>query len=347
MSRKMKAGIYYGPREIRVEEVEVPPVPPRHVLIRTRVSGICGSDIHRYFGEWEQPREKVATGHELSGVVVEVGEEVSEVALGDRVCAECFYHCGNCTYCRVGHYNLCDNIRYLSSVGHGGFAEYSLLPASSLFKLPESLSFEEGALIEPLAVSYRAIIQAQACHRDRIAILGAGTIGLFCLASARAIGVQDVIISSKYEHQAKMAEKLGAAHVIRPRRQDLRKEVELISEGGGVDAVLDTVASDETFNDALAIVRRAGVICLVGGYTKPLTVSLDPLVSKELRLVGSNCYSYSGMKKDFDAAIELVASKRVDATSIVTHRFPLEDTGEAFRAAADKTSGSIKVLICQ
>jgi len=347
MLRTMKAGIYQGPQDIQIKELDVPIVQPGHVLVDNKVSGICGSDVHRYFGRWEQPKLKVATGHEFSGVVVEVGAGVNEVAVGDRVCPECFSHCGQCTYCRIGQYNLCENIRYLSVTGPGGFAEYSMLSASSLFHLPDSLSFEEGALIEPLAVSYRSILRTHVGHRDRVAILGAGTIGLLCLAVAKAIGVQDIIISAKYEHQGRMAEKLGADHVIQVPAQDVKTEVKAITKDGTVDAVVDTVAMDQTFHDAFAIVRKAGTVCLVGGYTKSLTVSLRPIVSKELQVTGSSCYSYTGLKKDFDAVIELVAAKKVDPTPIVTHRFPLEQLGEAFKTAADKTSGSIKVMICQ
>jgi len=345
--RKMKAGIWYGPQDIRLEEIDVPKVGHGQVLVDTKASGICGSDLHVYFGEWEQPKAKVATGHELSGVVVEVGEDVSGVTVGDSVCAECFYHCGYCTYCKTGLYNLCDNIRYQSRVGQGGFAEYSLLPISALFRLPESLSFEEGALVEPLGVSYRAISRTQANHGDRVAILGGGTIGLLCLASAKAIGIRETMISTKYEHQAKLAERLGADHVIRISSQDLREEAKLITGGSGVDAVIDTLASAQTFDDALVIVRKAGTVCLVGGYTKPFEVQLRPIVDKELHILGSLCYGYSRLKTDFEASIELIASKRVDVASIVTHRFPLEEIAEAFRVAADKTSGSVKVHICQ
>jgi len=347
LSRKMKAGIYYGPQDIRLEEIDVPTVGPEQVLVDTKASGICGSDLHVYYGEWEQPKAKVATGHELSGVVVEVGEDVSGVTIGDRVCVECFYHCGYCTYCKTGLYNLCDNIRYQSRVGHGGFAEYSLLPATALFKLPDSLSFEEGALVEPLAVSYRAVSRTQAGRGDRVAVLGAGTIGLFCVAVAKAAGIREVIVSAKYEHQAKLAERLGGDHVIRITSQDVRGEARAVSGGSGVDAVVDTLASAKTFDDALAIVRKAGTVCLVGGYTGPLNVQLRPIVDKELRMVGSNCYGYTGLKTDFEASIELIASRRIDVASIVTHRFPLEEIAKAFRVAADKTSGSIKVHICQ
>ena len=347
LPRRMKAGIYYGPKDIRLEEIDVPAVTPGHVLVDTKASGICGSDLHVYYGEWDQPKAKVATGHELSGVVIEVGEGVSEVAVGDRVCVECFSHCGYCTYCKTGQYNLCDNIKYQSRTGHGGFAEYSLLPTSAVYKIPDSFSFEEGALVEPLAVSYRAFNRTQAGHRDRVAILGAGTIGLLCVAAAKAAGVRDIMVSAKYEHQARLAEKLGADHVVRIADQDLREGAKSISGGSGVDAVVDTLAFDQTFDDAVAIVRKGGTVCLVGGYTRPLTVQLRPIVDKELHVLGSQCYGYSGMKTDFEASIELIASGRVDVTSIVTHRFPLDEITEAFRVAADKNSGSVKVHICQ
>lgn len=343
----MKAGIYYGPKKIRIEEIEVPPLLPTSVLIDTKSSGICGSDIHQYFGMWKQPEVKVATGHELSGIVVDAGSNVTDVEIGDRVCAECFSHCGTCIFCQTGFYNLCDNIHYISSAGPGGFAEYSGLSATSLFKLPDRLSFEEGALVEPLAVAYRSIMQSQLGHNDRVVVLGAGTIGLFSLAVAKSLGIHDVLISAKYEHQARMAEHFGADHIIHIAHQDLRQEAKTRLKDAGVDAVIDTIAVEQTFNDALAIVRKAGTICVVGGFTSPFNVFLGPIVSKELKLVGSSCYSYSGIMKDFNAAIELIATNRIDVTSIVTHRFTLDEISTAFHVAADKTSQSIKVLINQ
>ncbi len=347
MARMMKAGIYHGVRDIRLEEIEVPAVPPGHVLIDTKVSGICGSDIHQYLGAWNQPRGRVVTGHELCGVVVEVGAGVSTVSVGDHVCPECFAHCGVCRFCRVGLYNLCDCIWYISQAGYGGFAEYALLSASSLFQLPTRLSFEEGVLVEPLAVAHRALLRTGAERRARLAILGAGTIGLLCLAIAKVLDFRDVLITAKYEHQARMAERFQADHVIRITSQDVRQEAKALFEASGVDVVVDTVASAETFHDALAIVRKAGTICLVGGYTVPVSLNLRAVVSKELHMVGSQCYSSSGLTTDFAAVIDLVASKAVDGTPLITHRFPLEAVAEAFHVAMDKRSQSIKVIFCQ
>lgn len=347
MAMTMKAGIYHGPKDLRIEQIDIPSVGPKQVLVKTRVSGICGSDLHVFYGDWTQPEAKVATGHELSGVVVGVGDGVTDIVVGDRVCVECFHHCGQCDYCMTGQYNLCRNIRFLSRVGSGGFAEYALLPVSAVFKLPASLSFEEGALVEPLAVSYRAMCRTKTMHGDKIAILGAGTIGLYCVAAAKAIGIDDISITAKYDHQAKLAERLGANHVIRPDRQDVREGMKATFENSGYDAVVDTLALGESLNDALAIVRKGGTISLVGGYTKSINVGLRPVVDKELHLVGSLCYAYSGMKTDFQTCIELIAEKKVDAPLIVTHRFPLDKLLEAFRVAADKNSGSVKVHINQ
>lgn len=342
----MQAGIYYGPGDIRLEDIAIPSLQATHVIIDTKSSGICGSDLHRYYGRWDQPTTKVATGHELSGVVIEAGDQVAGIDEGDRVSAECFSHCGVCQFCRVGLYNLCDDLQYLSRVGPGGFAEYALLAGTSLFKLPDQVTFEEGALVEPLAVAYRAVMQAQVTPSDRVAILGAGTIGLLCLAVAKSMGFHTTI-TAKYEHQVTLAEKFGADHVLQAGLQDPAHEIDILTHHRGVDSVIDTIGAAETFSEATQIVRKGGTICLVGGYTDSLNLFLAPIVSKELQIRGSCCYGYGSLEKDFDAAITLIATNQVDAISIVTHRFSLQDIAHAFSVAADKTTGSIKVLLNQ
>ena len=343
MSKTMKAAIYRDVKQIGIDEVEIPTPKPGYILLKIKSCGICGSDLHSYWGHWG--RGAIASGHEISGVVVELGEGVTNVKVDDRVCVECFSHCGKCLYCRTGAYNLCLNRGGASGGEHAGFAEYGIVHSSSLYILPESLSFEEGVLVEPLAVSYRTLCQAQATHHDRVVILGSGSIGLFCLAAAKAIGVRETIISTKYEHQAQMAQELGADHVIRITRQNLPEEVRQITNNLGADVVIETIASPENFDDALRIVRSKGRVVLVGGYHKPLEVNLGRLVGLEATIVGSNCYAYSGIRTDFEASLDLIASKKVPAMKLVTHQFPLNEIVEAFRVAADKNSGSIKVLV--
>lgn len=341
----MNVAVYRGSRRVELDEVEMPAVPEGFVLVETKVTGICGSDLHRYLGDWEQP--KMAPGHELSGIVSELGKGVKNVKVGDRVCAECFSHCGQCRFCEVGLYNLCENRVYLSSQGIAGFAEYSLVPATSLFKLPNDLSFEQGALVEPFAVSYRAFWRSGPKGNESVAVIGAGTIGLFCLASAKAAAIPNTAIVAKYDHQAEMAERFGADHVIRVSTQDIEAMVSSATDGRGFDVVIDTVASSQSLQDALGMVRRAGRLVLVGGYTKLTEAYLRPIVNNELVVLGSICYGYTGLQKDFDSVISLISSDKIDAKAIVTHRFPLEKISEAFRVAADKNSRSIKVLVVQ
>lgn len=340
----MKAAIYSGIGQIGLREVERLPPPPGHAVVETTRVGVCGSDLHSYFGHWGQSHTH-AQGHETCGVVVEVGDGVTNVRAGDRVAVECFSHCGQCVYCRTGQYNHCLERKGVSHNLHGGFAEYTTTHASALFKLPDSMSDEEGALVEPLAVGVRALAQAQATHADRVAVIGGGTIGLLCLAVAVANGVKETLITVKYPQQAELARALGADHVVDITQADVREVVKKQTNGLGMDVVVETVGGARQFDDALAIVRRRGNVTLVAGYYEPLAVDLSRIVWAEPVVTGSNCYGYSGMATDFQAAIDLIAARKIDPTQIVTHRFPFVEIAKAFAVAADKGSGSVKVHV--
>ena len=347
----MKAAIYAGIGEIGIQDVERKNPPPGFVLVDTKCSGICGSDLHSYAGRWSQSG-KVASGHELCGVIVETGDGVTGFKRGDRVTTECFSHCGKCAFCRTGFYNLCIDRPGSGQEAHGGFAEYSTLHESGLYKLPENMSFEEGAMVEPLAVAHRAVAQSAGVHsgapvRRRLAVIGGGTIGLLCLAVAKAAGIRETLITAKYDRQIAVAEALGADYVVRAGETDLVQHVKEIANGFGMDAVIETVGTGQTFNDSMEIVRKRGAVVLLAGYHKALEVDIGRVVSTEAVVTGSNCYGYSGMKTDFQASIALIADGHVDVGKLVTHRFSLDEIGEAFRIAADKSSGSIKVHVCQ
>jgi 2-desacetyl-2-hydroxyethyl bacteriochlorophyllide A dehydrogenase len=314
------------------------------LVLATRQIGVCGSDLHAYFGHWTQT-PGLAQGHETCGVVVEVGEGVTGFELGDHVAVECFSHCGECVYCQTGNYNHCVKHKGISHNMHAGFSEYTTVHHSGLFKLPPGMSHEEGALVEPLAVAVRALAQARATYQDRVVVIGGGTIGLLCLAVAKANGVKEAMITVKYPQQARLAYELGADKVIDITQADVKKFVSANTDDMGVDAVIETVGGGQNFDDALASVRRRGTVVLVAGYYKPLEVNLGRIVSTEAIVTGSNCYGYSGMQTDFQAAIDLIASGKVAATKIVTHRFMLDEITQAFAVAADKESGAVKVHV--
>ena len=167
------------------------------------------------------------------------------------------------------------------------------------------------------------------------------------MAAAVAAGVKETLITVKYDQQAQLAKDLGADHVVHIGETDLKEYADDLTSGLGMDAVIETVGGGHNFDAAMSVVRRHGTVVLVGGYFEPLEVDLSRVVWSEAIVTGSNCYGFTGMDTDFDAAIELISSGKVDATKLVTHRYPLEDVAEAFRVSADKRSGAIKVHLCQ
>ncbi len=342
MTQTMQAALFKDVGEIEIATVEQQSPPPGFAKIQVKQAGICGSDLHSYFGHWQQSHS-YAHGHETAGVVTAVGDGVTNVQPGDRVVIECFSHCGDCLYCRTGHYNQCLQRQAVSHEQHGGFAEFTTAHASALFKIPESMSDEEGALVEPLAVGVRALAQAAATHQDRVAVIGGGTIGLLTLAVAKANGVKETLITVKYPQQAQLARELGADHVVDVTAEKVTNVVQTLTNGLGMDVVIETAGGAQNFNDALALVRKRGRVVLVAGYHESLEVDLARLVWSEAVVTGSNCYAYSGLQTDFDAAIALIAEGKVDVTKIVTHRFPLADVAKAFQVSADKREGTVKV----
>lgn len=345
MSKQMKAALYQGNEKISLQDVEVPAPEPGQVSLDVKACGLCGSDLHQYTGYWRPPTN--AGGHEFAGLISEIGSGVRSFAVGDRVCAECFSHCGECRPCQSGHYNLCPNRSFSPSLGPGGFAEFATVHASSLYKIPDEMSFEEAALVEPLAVSYRAFSLTRARPDESVLVLGAGSIGLLALAAAKAAGVREVIISAKYEHQARLATELGASHVVPVAEASVQEAVREATNGEGVDTAVETVAKADSLADALALIRPRGRIVLVGGYAGPLEVPLGQIVGKEATVTGSCCYGLTGRRTDFEASIALIRSGSVPAAKLISHRFDLSQIETAFSVANDKQSGSVKVMVTQ
>lgn len=342
----MKAAIYTGDEQIELRDVDAMKPEPGYVIVDTKSSGICGSDLHNYFGHWARSDSR-AHGHEVCGLITEVGEGVEGFSAGDKVTMEFFTHDGTCKFCELGHYNHCLTKSGFAGDGHGGFAEHTMMHVSALFKVPADFSFEQGALIEPLAVCHRAVMQGRVASRDRVAVLGGGTIGLLSLAAAKAAGARETLITVKYPQQADVARAFGADRIVDVNDENVVDVVKEWTGDPGVDCVIETVGGGDNFDAALSCVRKRGSVVLVAGYYKKLEVDLSKIVWSEAIVTGSNCYAYSGREKDFDAAIELIASGRVDPTKIVTHRYGLGEIVEAFRVAADKRSGSVKVHVVQ
>ena len=322
----------------RVELADVPePEPgPGEALLRVLQCGICGSDLHVYRGEWKVGSK---IGHELCAVVERTGEGVSRPRPGARVCAECFSHCGRCRFCRRGDYNLCEHVSWLPEPHYSGMAQKAVMPAQTLYEAPASFSDADVMMVEPAAVALRAVTRTALVEGEHIGIVGAGTIGLLCVAAARAVGAGRIVAVARHAHQAAAARELGADDTVTLGKRDPAEVM------AGLDCAIDTVALGTSFSTALKALRNGGRLVVAAGVTKPVLAALGPLVDGERLITGSQCYAATNGKPDFVRAMELIEGGAVPSERLVTHTLPLDRADEAFAIANDKSTGSIKVAV--
>jgi len=342
----MKAAFLHRPGEIRIEEVERPRVEkPDDVLIRVKAVGVCGSDVHYYergrIGTFVV-REPLILGHECSGEVVDVGPEVKNVKPGDRVAVEPGYPCRRCWYCKTGRYNMCLTMPFMGSPPtHGAYREYLTWPNDFVFPLPERVSYEEGAMVEPFAVGMQGAKRGGIKPGMSAAVIGSGPIGLATLQAAAAYGATTLIVTDLVDSRLELARKLGATHTVNAADTDAISAVKEITQGEGADVVLETAGTVKTARQAQEMVRRGGVLVLVGMFAEqefPLWV-MD-IIFREYDVRG--VFRYLNC---FPPALALVGAGRADVKSLITHEFPLERVQEAIEFARDRKDVAIKVLV--
>ena len=331
-----------APEKISLENVEIPTPGENEVLVKVKVCGICGSDIHSYKGKHPFVHPPIVLGHEFSGVIHRVGDGVKNFSSGDRVVVEPNIVCGKCYNCLHGRYNICTNLKVIGCVGYdGAFSEYIVVPENKVLKLPDGISFDDAALVEPLAVAVHAVRKSGQKIGDRVLILGAGTIGLLTLQVANLAGAREVIITDLLSYRLEKAKNLGADKVINPELEDL---VELIhKEYGkeGIDLIYDCVGVDKTISQAIQIARKGTRIMVVGVPEEKIKIDLSLIQDRELEIIGSLMY----IREDFIEAIDLVQKEKIKADSFVTHHFKLKDIEKAFRLVTEGKEKILKVLI--
>lgn len=339
----MRAAYCTAAGEFEIREVPVPTPGPQEVLLRVRSCGVCGSDLHWFHGLFPPP--VVCPGHEIAAEVVACGPEVQAIRAGDRVALEPLRVCGICPPCRVGQYQVCQQLQILGLSCDGGFAEYVTIPAARVYRLPETLDFTTGALAEPAAVCVHGVRLARVSVGDRVLVLGAGTIGLLSVLAARAAGATEVVVTARYQHQARMARQLGATLVFSPGPEE-NSEFAAFFRNCPADVVIETVGGQSaSIETALTAVRPRGTLVVLGVFTRAVTFNALLLVTKEVRVVGSLTYGRHRDRADFDDALQILAAHREQARQLVTHRFALDAIQTAFDIAADKQTGAIKVAV--
>jgi threonine dehydrogenase-like Zn-dependent dehydrogenase len=345
--QKMKAALDDGTGKYELHEVSMPKMFEGAAMIRVRQTGICGSDLHMTNSRTEA--QILPSGHEVAGEIVELPAGEMRLKVGDRVALETIgagRACLRCHYCRFGQYRHCRN---LAPDTGGGFAEYMTRTPTGLFKLPDSIDWVDGALVEPMAVSVHALRYAGMKPGDVIGVTGAATIGLSAIAAAHAFGAKKVIASAKYPHQRSAALKMGADVVTGVADGEFEDACRAASGGLGADIVLESVGGHQTaaLHQAIRSTRPQGKVVNLGGIKVPMEIDLfDPLL-REIAVISVSCYDVIEGIHDYEVAIDLLASGKVPYREIVTHKYSLDDIKKGFATAYDKNSGSIKVHITQ
>ncbi|OFJ53894.1 2,3-butanediol dehydrogenase [Mycolicibacterium grossiae] len=319
----MKAAVYYGPTKLDVTDVPIPDPGPGTVQVRVAYNGICGTDLHEFYaGPIFVPTSPhpltgqqlpLVMGHEFAGTVTAVGRDVSGWAEGDRVAVEPIYRCGHCGPCAAGNYNVCAQIGFHGLMSDGGMAEYTVVPVDMLHRLPDAVSLELGALVEPMSVAYHAATLGEPTPGDTAMVFGAGPIGIGLWFALRGRGVEDVFVVEPSPTRRAAIEALGAT-TLDPGALDVPAFIAEHTAGRGAGAVYDAAGVEPAVRSALACVGSRKPMVSVAIYEKPLTTPLLNLVMNESRIQGSLCYTAA----DFEAVIALMAGGGYDTTGWVT-----------------------------
>ena len=339
----MKAALKTAQGDFEIKEVETPKIPhPDWVLMKVKVAGICGTDLRH----WKVPDPKLEgkiMGHELAGEVVEVGENVSSLEAGDRVVLETVLGDDHCEWCNAQQYNLCPHLYDVRAENVSrAFAEYVVGPARKFYKLPDHISYEEAALLDTFSVSLHAIQVTGLKIHDKVAVIGAGPIGQAELQLARVFGA-DVLITDVLDGPLELAKKLGAHVTVNTESQDGLRQIMEFTCQRGVDIAYECAGGEAmpvTFPRAASYTRIGGKVALVGGFdSEPPDVKLDwqHIQKGEIQIIPSASYSYWGIYPEMQMCLDLLADGKIDARSLVTHRFALDDINEAFETAEAKS----------
>ena len=352
----MKAALFYGGHDIRVEELPDPIPGPGEILVDIGAAGVCGSDLHPYRGAdpWGgQVTGPRRAGHELAGVVAAVGPGVARVEVGQRVGVEPMHlaGCGVCRQCRRGDYHVCPRRGLRDGQRHGsaGFSELDLAAAENVYPLPDSVSLEAASLLDVYGCGVHAVSRVPLRASEDVCVIGTGPIGLTMGQVARAAGARRVIMIGRRDEPLEFALRVGAADAVvnNTRVDSLSEAIADLTRGELCDAVFETVGGNEdTMAQAVEAAAFGGRIGIIGAFWGDVAVAYRAANRKELDLRWCNSYSTWHGVREFQIALELVASGRVQAEPLITHRYPLTDIGAAFRAADDKrTSQAVKVVV--
>jgi len=334
----MKAVVCHGVEDFRLEDVPVPTVREGEVLVEIHYCGVCGTDVHQYHGVWEL-NVGATPGHEISGVIKEVGPGVKSLAPGDRVALNPGVTCQACEFCRGGRVDLCRNRVSTYHYSRGGFAEYTAVPERQIYKLPDNLALECGAFLEPAGACVHGIDRAAIKPGQKVAVLGGGAAGLMHMQLALLSGASQVFLSEPQEGRRRLAEELGATATVDPTHGDPVKTLKDLSNGG-LDVVIESAGLAVTVSQCFELVNRGGRIVLFGVCDPNDRVEFSPyhVFREEITVAGTVM-----IHDAFPRTLELLASEKLRVRPLISHMLPLERFQEAFEMR--QSNEGVKLLI--
>jgi L-iditol 2-dehydrogenase len=330
---------------LEMTEMPEPAIGPDEVLVRVRACGICGSDVHGFDGSTGRRIPPLVMGHEAAGEVAAVGAEVTDLRLGDRVTFDSTIYCGKCFFCARGEVNLCEDRQVLGvSPGtyrrHGAFAELVAVPRRIVYRLPDSIAYDEAALIEAVSVAVHAVGLIPVECDDTAVIVGSGMIGLLAIQAAKLAGCGRTIAIDIDDGRLALAKQLGATDVVNSKSSDPVAAVREMTEGRGAPVVVECLGAGETVKTAIGCARKGAMVALVGNLAPKAELPLQDVVTRQIRLQGS-CAS-SG---EYPAVIDLMAKGAIRVAPLISAVAPLAEGAEWFQRLYRREKGLMKVIL--
>ena len=341
----MKALLLKAYRQLVYTDVVRPEPLDDQVLVRVQACAICGSDVHGYDGSTGRRIPPLIMGHEASGTIVAVGAAVKNFTAGERVTFDSTISCGNCRYCRRGEVNLCDNRRVLGVSTdeyrlHGAFADYVAVPERILYRLPATVSYEQGAMVEPVSIALHALSRTQLSLNDSVVVVGAGMIGLLIIQLLRLAGCGTIIAIDRVPAKLELAKQFGADAGLLSDDPDVIRRVFEKTGGQGADRAFEVVGLPPTLRLTIDCLRKGGSATLVGNLAPTAGIPLQAIVTRQITLYGS-CASAG----EYPACLDLIAAGKVDVDSLISATAPLADGADWFDRLYRGEPGLMKVIL--
>jgi L-iditol 2-dehydrogenase len=336
----MRALMYEGPWQMPLRNIEAPVPAPDEVVVAVRAVGICGSDVHGFTGSTGRRTPGIVMGHEFAGSIASTGASVEGVQTGDRVIVQPLMTCGTCEMCMDGRPNVCVNRTLIGMHAHGAYADAVRVPQRQLYRLPDSLTWEQGAMVEPLSVALHAVNRTPMDLMDTVVIVGAGTIGLLTVLAARFKGAGTIIVTDMSEHRLALAKQLGADLAINIATADPVAAVKDATGGKGADAAIEAVGITPTVQQALAATRIGGNITWIGNSAPEVTLNMQEVVTREITIRGTY-----GFGEEFGRVIAALEQGRIDVQPLIERVAPLEEGPNLIHDLAKGTLDVAKVVL--